>query len=78
MRVLAILAFAAPAAISGQTLVVLHIRAVLTEAAGAARAAGAIARVENSFGTLDEGGAALLLRRGYRPRPDGAHELDSP
>jgi hypothetical protein len=30
--VLAILAFAAPAAISGQTLVVLHIRAVLTEA----------------------------------------------
>jgi hypothetical protein len=35
--VLAILAFAAPAAISGQTLVVLHIRAVLTDATGQAR-----------------------------------------
>src|SRR5919109_1377922 len=32
--VLAILAFAAPLAISGQTLVVLHIRAVLTDATG--------------------------------------------
>jgi S1-C subfamily serine protease len=35
--VLAILAFAAPAAISGQTLVVLHIRVVLTDATGQPR-----------------------------------------
>jgi S1-C subfamily serine protease len=35
--VLAILALAAPAAISGQTLVVLHIRAVLTDATGQSR-----------------------------------------
>jgi S1-C subfamily serine protease len=35
--VLAILAFAAPAAISGQTLVVLHIRGVLTDATGQPR-----------------------------------------
>ena len=34
---LAILALAAPAAISGQTLVVLHIRAVLTDATGQPR-----------------------------------------
>src|SRR5688572_30011602 len=35
--ILAILAFAAPAAISGQTLVVLHIRAVLTDGTGQPR-----------------------------------------